>query len=486
MKETQSNGVSERDSNAETQGVTNDRRDFMKKMGLGGLGMAGITMAPIEDRVAYATQRVNRQSRPSDLEITDLRVAVIDGIPFRVPLIRIDTNQGISGYGEVRDGGAKEYALILKSRILGENPCNVERLFKIIRQFGHHGRQGGGVSGVETALWDLAGKAYGVPVYQMLGGKYRDRVRLYADTTGSRDPHAFARRMKTTRVDRGYTALKMDLGIGVLEDVPGALVNTHDHAPVGRRELQSQYSGTHGEYGQVGHPFTRIQITEKGLDAMEEYVRVMRETIGYEIPLGIDHTGHFDTDEAIKLARRFEKYTLSYMEDMVAWTWVDKWKQITQSTTTPTVTGEDIFGLEGGFKELIDKHAVNMVHPDLGSAGGILETKRIGDYAEDHGIAMMLHYAGSPVGFFASVHAAAATQNFMWLEHHSVENENWYNLVSGETVVFDGGYVPVPEEPGLGVELNGDVIRGLLVEGEGFFEPTPEWDEIRSWDRLWS
>ena len=463
-----------------------DRRGFLKKAGLGGLSLATLGFASVEEQVAYATQNVNRYSSPSDLEITDLRVAVIDGIPFRVPLIRIDTNQGISGYGEVRDDGDKRYALMLKSRILGENPCNVERLFKIIRQFGGHGRQGGGVSGVETALWDLTGKAYGVPVYQLLGGKYRDRVRLYADTSGADDPHVFARRMKETRVDRGYTALKMDVGIGLLDDIPGALVNTRAHAPVGERALQSQYSGTEGEYGQIDHPFTRIQITEKGLEAIEEYVRVMRETIGYEIPLGIDHTGHFGTNEAIKLARQLEPYTLAYMEDLVAWKWVDKWKEITQSTTTPTMTGEDIYGLEGGFKELIDKQAVNMVHPDLGSAGGILETKRIGDYAEDGGIAMYLHYAGSPIGFFASVHAAAATQNFVALEHHSVENENWYNLISDDITVFDEGYVPVPEKPGLGVELNEEVIRELLVEGEGYFEPTPEWNELRSWDRVWS
>ena len=145
-----------------------------------------------------------------------------------------------------------------------------------------------------------------------------------------------------------------------------------------------------------------------------------------------------------------------------------------------------IYGLEGGFKELIDKQAVNLVHPDLGSAGGILETKRIGDYAEEHGVAMMLHYAGSPVGYFASAHAAAATQNFTWLEHHSVENDDWYNLIAGDTVAFDEGYVPVPDDPGLGVELNEDVIEELLIEGEEMFAPTPEWDEMRSWDRLWS
>jgi len=140
------------------------RRDFLRTAGLSGLTLGAMTSAPLEARVEFLTQQVNRRSSPSELRITDLRIAEVGGIPFRCPIIRIDTNQGISGYGEVRDNGPKEYALFLKSRILGENPCNVEKLFRVIRQFGHHGRQGGGVSGVETALWDLAGKAYGVPV----------------------------------------------------------------------------------------------------------------------------------------------------------------------------------------------------------------------------------------------------------------------------------------------------------------------------------
>ena len=111
------------------------RRDFLKKSTLGGLSIALFVDATIAEQIAYATQKVNRNSRPSELKITDLRTAVIKNAPMRVPIIRIDTNQGISGYGEVRDGGSKRYALFLKSRILGENPCNVERIFKKIRQF---------------------------------------------------------------------------------------------------------------------------------------------------------------------------------------------------------------------------------------------------------------------------------------------------------------------------------------------------------------
>ncbi|MCW3055795.1 MAG: Mandelate racemase/muconate lactonizing enzyme C-terminal domain protein, partial [Chthonomonadales bacterium] len=144
------------------------------------------------------------------LQITDLRVAVVGRAPMTCPLIRIDTNQeGLYGLGEVRDGASKTYALMLKSRLLGENPCDVDRLFRKIKQFGFHARQGGGVCAVEMALWDIVGKVYGVPVYQLLGGKFRDTIRVYADTDMSADPAVTARRLQR-RMDEGFTFLKMD------------------------------------------------------------------------------------------------------------------------------------------------------------------------------------------------------------------------------------------------------------------------------------
>src|SRR5262245_28340313 len=186
------------------------RRSFFKSVGLAaGAASAGIlTDADLEG----AVQNVNRSSSPSQLRITDLRVAVVERAPFTCPIIRIDTNQGVSGYGEVRDGASKNYALMLKSRILGENPCNVDKIFRKIKQFGHHARQAGGVCAVEMACWDLAGKAYGVPVYQMLGGKFRDKIRLYADTTESPNGAEQGRRLKE-RMDKGLTFLKVNSGI---------------------------------------------------------------------------------------------------------------------------------------------------------------------------------------------------------------------------------------------------------------------------------
>ncbi|MCG2589026.1 mandelate racemase/muconate lactonizing enzyme family protein [Rhodohalobacter sulfatireducens] len=458
----------------------NSRRSFLKKTSLGGLSLAGLSLTSIGDEVAYASQNVQRASRPSELKITDMRVVQV----LRTPIIRIYTNQDIVGHGDVRDIGDYRYALELKSRILGENPCNVEKLFKIIKQFGYHGRQGGGVSGVETALWDLAGKAYGVPVYQMLGGKYRDSVRIYCDTTMSQDPDEYAERMQA-RVDAGYTALKMDIGINLIEDVPGALVNAEFWK--NQSGGLSGWNSIPGSYANTEHPFTRVQVTDKGIDKLMEYVDVMRSKIGYEIPMGTDHWGHFDKNEAIKIARATEKYNLAYLEDLIPWQYTNDWKEITQSTTTPTVTGEDIYLLEGGFKDLIDNQAVDIVHPDPVGTGGLLTTKRIGDYAQQNGIPMMLHHASSPVSFLASVHAAAATENFLWLEHHFVDTPWYDDLVTGvpKPIVQDG-YVQVPEKPGIGVELNEEVVKEHMDEEIGFFEPTTEWDERQSWDRLWS
>src|SRR2546422_2095518 len=192
------------------------RRNFLRSTA--GLGAAFWA----DDTLDAALQNTNTNSKPSDLKITELRVAVVARAPMTCPLIRIDTNQGIYGLGEVRDGASPTYALFLKSRILGENPCNIDKIFRKIKQFGGDARQAGGVCGIEMALWDLAGKAYNIPIYQMLGGKFRDKIRCYADTTESNDPKIYAQRLKK-RHEEGFTWLKMDLGIDLLRDVPGAL-----------------------------------------------------------------------------------------------------------------------------------------------------------------------------------------------------------------------------------------------------------------------
>jgi L-alanine-DL-glutamate epimerase-like enolase superfamily enzyme len=401
------------------------------------------------------------------LKITDLRVQRV-GPNGNRHVLRLDTNQGISGYGEVRDGASPTYALMLKSRILGMNPCHVDQIFRKIKQFGSHARQGGGVSAVETACWDLAGKAWGVPCWQLLGGKFRDRIRVYCDTASSRDPEVMGKRLKE-RVNRGFTFLKMDIGIGILQDVEGTIT-----APEGMTKTDM-----------VAHPFTGIRITEKGLKIMQEYGATVRNIVGWETPIATDHFGHFPIEDCIKIARALDQFNFAWYEDMVPWQYTDQYVRLCQACSTPILTGEDIY-LKEGFRDLFEKKAIAICHPDLATAGGMLETKKIGDWAMEHGISMAMHMAGSPVTLFANIHTAAATENFLVLEHHSVDDE-WYDkLVDGVPKPFvKDGYIPVPDSPGLGIELNEKEIRRHLKDQE-YFKPTPEWNEERSWDRLWS
>jgi len=465
----------------ENPATSNNRRNFLKKTAFGGIALGGIMNLSIEDTLAQTTAKVSHDSKPSELKITDMRYAVTS-VLGGTAIIRIDTNQGIYGLGEVRDGADVRYALMLKSRILGLNPCNVEMIFKIIKQFGGQGRQAGGVCAVEMALWDLVGKAYGVPAWQLLGGRYRDSIRLYADTPQGRSHDEQTERIKYRIEEQGYTWLKMDLSINSLRDIPGTLVNQKFWK--GGQYDMSDYMG----YGNTKHPFTQIQITDKGLDELVKIAAETRDHIGWDIPISTDHYGHFDLNNGIRLGKAIEKYRLAWLEDVVSWEYADQWKTITDALETPTTTGEDIFLLES-FKLLIDTHAVDIVHPDLASSGGLLETKRIGDYAEQNGIAMAMHQAGTPVSFMANVHCAAATQNFLALEHHSVDLPWWEDLVkmTDGNPIIKKGFAPVPESPGLGIELNEDVIKEHLDRRDkSFFAPTDEWNEKRSHDRTWS
>ena len=415
---------------------------------------------------------VNTSSKPSDLRITDMRIANLRGAPFRSTIIRIDTNQGISGYGEVRDGGSETYALILKSRLIGENPCNVDKIFRKIKQFGHHARQAGGVCGVEMALMDLAGKAYGLPAYQLAGGKFRDQILCYCDTPSRRDGKEMGMLLKE-RMDNGFGFLKMDVGIGLLKGVENALI-----APPGML-------GTN----HIMHQFTGIQVSDKGIDILCEYVAQVREVIGYEVPLAVDHFGHIGVESCIRLGKALDQFSLAWYEDMIPWQFPDQWKRLADAVDTPVCTGEDIY-LKEDFLPLFENRAIAVAHPDLASSGGILETKKIGDLAQEHGVAMALHMAMSPIAALASVHCAAATENFMVLENHSVDQlEQWSSLVEGlPEPLIENGHIAVPEGPGLGFTgLNEDVLREFSnPDSPEVFASTEAWDNERAHDRLWS
>ena len=433
---------------------------------------------------------------PSTLKITDMRFADIDGAPKRCTLIKLYTNQGLVGYGEVRDASSRTYAAMLKSRILGENPCNVEKIFRRIKQFGGDSRQAGGVCGIELACWDLAGKAWGVPVWQLLGGKFRDRIRCYCDTDSEGGGRDMGKALKE-RMAKGFTFLKMDLGIELLMDVPGAL-----SAPLGflqtMKEYKQVFKTPHGSINpsamrgaaydlfNTAHPFTGIHITELGLDYLEKYMADVRAEIGYEVPIAIAHLGHIPLEDCIKLAKRLEKYNLAWMEDPVPWQMTDQYVRLANSTTTPIGTGEDMY-LKESFMPLLKSGALAVIHPDLLTAGGILETKKIGDLAEEYGAQMNLHMAESPIACMAAVHVAAATRNFMALELHSVDVPWWGELVN-PVLKYDGGYIDVPNTPGLGIEsLNEELIaKNAHPDFPEPWNSTEEWDKEWANDRQWS
>ena len=439
---------------------------------------------------------------PSDLKITDMRFVDITDAPKRCTLLRIDTNQGISGYGEVRDASSKTYALMLKSRILGENPCNVDKIFRKIKQFGGPSRQGGGVSGIEIALWDLAGKAFGVPLYQMLGGKFRDEIRVYCDTDvdGKHTGFDMGQALKK-RMDMGFTFLKMDLGIGLLLDEPGTI-----NAPLGYLEDMKKYAShvLNVQGGSVtrdmvahqksyaivttAHPFTGLHLTEKGLDYLENYVKEVRSVIGYEVPLAIDHFGHICVEDCIRFARRMEPYNLAWIEDMVPWIYPEQYVRLCNSTTIPVCTGEDIY-LKEGFQKIIDMGAVSVIHPDILTCGGALELKKIGDYADEHGVATAIHMAESPVACMAAAHVAAALHSVLALEFHSVDVPWWQDMVTGlEKTIICNGFIQVPNKPGLGFDgLNEELLaQHINPDIPGMWESTDAWNTEFSNDRIWS
>ena len=422
-------------------------------------------------------ESVNTNSSPSGLKITDMRVAVVCS-NYDYPIIRIDTNQGIYGLGEVRDAGHKENALQFKSILLGQNPCNVDMIFRHIKQFGSSGREGGGVSGIELALWDLVGKVYGVPCYQFLGGKYRDRIRLYADTPAPKEPtpEGYAERV-LGRKEMGLTFIKFDVGIHVL----GGYV---EDGVVGK---STQY-----EYGLGRRWRTRgsvgTQLTDRGIARFVEIVAAVREAVGWDIPLAIDHFGAISVKDAIRLGNAFEPFGLAWMEDILPWWDVEGNLQVTRAINVPTLNGEDIY-LWDGWREMIEKRAIDIIQPDLLTSGGMLETKKIADYAERHGLPTVLHFAGSPIAFMANLHCAAAIPSFIALENHALDLPFWKGLVTGlSEPLIEDGYVRVPEKPGLGVDLNYDGIEANL-RFPGLFEPTDEWNtpKLGFWqpDRRW-
>ena len=413
------------------------RRKLLKSAALAPL----LRFAEPEPAPAQTGRRVNTMSAPSGLKITDIRGCTV-AANFDYPIIRIDTNQGVYGLGEVRDGGVLGQALILKPHLLGQNPLEIEGLLRRIKPYSGHGRLGGGFSAIDMALHDIGGKVYNVPAYRLVGDKLNPRIRVYCDTTPSKDPQIYAKRL-LKRKQEGFTFFKMDVGVPLISDRPGAV--------------------------RGGSP------TERGLKYMTEYLAAAREAIGYDVPLATDHYGRITVSDAIRLGRAFEPYELAWLEDPINWQDWRGMKEIKDAVVTPVLTGENAFGVEG-FRDMIENNAVDIIQPDMLTSGGILETHMIAELADRRGIPTVLHMAGSPIGCLASVHCAATMRNFIVMENHAVDIPWWGDLVSGvPKPIVNKGFIEVPERPGLGVTLNDDVVKEHL-RYPGFFEPTSQFD----------
>ena len=451
------------------------RRKMLTSVTSATAAIAAGTLITHADLEAFSGQ-MNTNSKPSALRITDMRVAVVSPLyeeDLRC-LIRIDTNQGISGWGDVRGRASKTFALMLKSRIMGMNPCDVAAIFYKIKQHGQPGVGGGGVSAVEMACWDLAGKAWGVPVWQMLGGKFRDRVLLYADTTSSSNPEEMAKhlleRLPSTPEAGGFKFLKMDLSVGAIAGAGGVV----RPAPAGAAGLPGMPRNP--------HEFSGGQITEKGLHAIEDYCAAVRERVGWNIPIATDHFGSFNVENIIKFAQTVDKFNFAWLEDTVPWQFADDLVRIKNSCKTPILTGEDIY-LATGFKELFEKRAISICHPDPAECGGILEAKKIADLAAQYGIATAFHNHNNPTTVFAAVHAAAAAEQFLALEIHDCDHiDEFFSVTTGwpKPIIADG-FITVSDRPGLGFDYDMDALK-KWVKQPGFFEPTTEWNNERSFD----
>ncbi len=426
-------------------------------------------MNQIDKQVGTAENAVNTYSSPSELRITDIRIAVVAS-NYDYPIIKIDTNQGVYGLGEVRDAGHAVNALQFKSMLLGQNPCNVDMIFRAIKRYGNWGREGGGVSGIEIALMDLIGKIYGVPCYQLLGGKHRDKVRLYGDTPTPDNPTAedFVTAVKGRR-DRGLTWIKFDLRPSLFETGDSPLIG-HD----ARHEVEF----ADGQWFKAPMSGRGVKLTDETIERAAHVVSEVRKAVGNGIQLCVDHFGenYLTSDEVIRLGQALEPYNLAWMEDPVSRFDIPGHKKVADALLTPIAAGEDLY-LRDGFREAIQTRAFDIVHPDLLTSGGLMETKRISDDAEEQGIPTALHCAGSPIGFMANIHTAAAISSFLSCEHHGLDLPFWESLVTGlDKDYMADGYVTVPNKPGLGVDLNLEAIEANLRTPGTMFLPTEEWN----------
>ena len=398
------------------------------------------------------------------MRITDLKCAVIGDNP----VVRLVTDEGLSGYAAVESYKPylKPHVLFYKPYILGEDPRHVERVMLNIRLRGAFKPWGSAVSAIEMALWDLAGKAAGLPVHRLLGGKVRDRVRVYNGAVrfpmSGYSPQDYADNMARMKASpEGFTLIKQGVSF---------------HSPM-VREVPDFFFGTPTPQARHGNR-ERGLLTEKGLKHVIACVKAMKEVLGDEIGLALDCGPGWTVPDAIKFARAVEPLNVMWLEDLITGDYTpfvdaDVFKDVTQSTSTPIHTGEQIY-LRQNFKSLIEGHAVNIVGPDPCDVGGIAELKWIAEYADLHGIMMAPHGTGDGLFGLAALVQVCATlpQNYIAFEYPIGQPNWWYDIVDGlpQPIVQDG-FIDVDAwtRPGIGLDFKIEAARAHLREEDADF-----------------
>src|SRR5580692_10122564 len=433
------------------------RRGFLGS--LSGVAAATSLAAQQSGRLSLPEKRTGHGS----IKITDLRCAIIG----RNPVVRIVTDQGVSGYGQAES--AKPYlkpmVLFYKDYILGEDPTDVERVMLKIRRLGAFKPWGAAVSAIEIALWDIAGQVAGVPVYKLLGGKIRDRVRVYNGgvrfpMTGHM-PQDYAENMaKMKDAKEGFTLIKQ-------------AVSFHDPAM-----LPAVPNAWYDEPARQGasHP-DRGMLTERGMDHVIACVEAMKKVLGDEIGLALDCGPGWMVKDAITFARAIEPLHITWLEDLITGDYTpypnaELFREVKQATSIPIHTGEEIY-LRQNFKDLIEKQAIDVIGPDPEDVGGLAEMKWIAEYADLHGILIAPHgIFDGLIGLAAHVQLAAALpQNYIAFEYPVGQPEWWYQIVDGlPDPIMKQGFIDVWDRPGLGVTFNQAAKSRLQEEDRGFFD----------------
>ena len=396
------------------------------------------------------------------MKITDLKCTVLG----QNPVVRITTDEGISGLGEVEASKAylKPHIMFYKRFILGQDPTDVERVMLRIRRLGSFKPWGSAVSAIEMALWDIAGKAAGLPVYKLLGGKVRDKVRVYNGAVrfpmAGSSPEDYAANMaKMKAAKEGFTIIKHGIGF---------------HSGMPRQVPDFSY----GDVQEGGFHANRGPLTERGLKHIIACVEAMKDVLGDEVGLALDCGPGFMVPDAIRLAKALEPLNVMWLEDMITGDYIpyvlaDVYREVTRSTSTPIHTGEQIY-LRQNFRELIEKHAVNVLGPDPCDIGGIAELKWVAEYADLHGILMAPHGVGDGlIGLAALVQVAATLpQNYIAFEYPVGRPDWWYDIVTGlPDPIVEDSFIKVWDTPGMGVEFIEEAAKRYLPEGdEDFFD----------------